>query len=126
MTEAEILERMKRYRFYHTVQITDRVATPGDPGVLPSVELTRRTLREMDLQNKRVLDIGCRDGLFCFEAEKRGAAEVIGIDNDPSPGAVELLIPALRSRVKLYEMNLLDLRPETFGTFDTVLCPGVV
>jgi SAM-dependent methyltransferase len=126
MTEAEILARMKQYRFYHTVQITDQISTPGDPGVLPSVELTRRTLREMDLKNKRVLDIGCRDGLFCFEAEKQGAAEVIGIDNDPSPGAVELLIPALRSRVKLVEMNLLDLRPETFGTFDTILCPGVL
>jgi 2-polyprenyl-3-methyl-5-hydroxy-6-metoxy-1,4-benzoquinol methylase len=126
MTEAEILERLKGYQFYHTVQITDRVATTGNPGVRPIVELTRRNLRTLDLKDKRVLDIGCRDGLFSFEAEKQGAAEVIGIDNDPSPGAVELLIPALRSRVRLYEMNLLDLRPETFGTFDTVICPGVL
>lgn len=36
-----------------------------------------------DLTGKRVLDLGCNHGFFCFAAAERGAAEVIGIDRDP-------------------------------------------
>lgn len=35
-----------------------------------------------DLTGKRVLDIGCNEGFFCNEAVRRGAANVVGIDND--------------------------------------------
>jgi SAM-dependent methyltransferase len=70
--------------------------------------------------------VGCRDGLFAFEAERLGAREVVAIDNDLSRGAVELLVPFLRSRVRMRELNLLDLRPETFGTFDVIVFPGVL
>jgi len=31
----------------------------------------------------RILDIGNPEGFFSFEAERRGAAEVIGIENYP-------------------------------------------
>ena len=95
--------------------------------IRPTTDLTRcGSLRELDFRGKRVLDIGCRDGLFCFEAERLGAAEVIGIDNDPSIPMREFLIPCLRSKVRLHELNLFDLRPETFGTFDIVIFPGVL
>jgi tRNA (mo5U34)-methyltransferase len=43
------------------------------------------------VRGKRVIDIGCRDGMFSFEAERMGAAEVTGIDNDLSTAAVEFL-----------------------------------
>jgi SAM-dependent methyltransferase len=39
---------------------------------------------------------------------------------------VEFLIPLLNSNVKMHEMNLLDLRPQTFGTFDVVIFAGVL
>ena len=31
----------------------------------------------------RVLDVGCAEGFFSFEAERRGAAEVVSVDFDP-------------------------------------------
>src|SRR5262249_10644037 len=71
-------------------------------------------------------DIGCRDGLFSLRAEARGAAEVIGIDNDLSVGAREVVLPYLCSKVRLFAMNLFDLRPETFGSFDGVIFSGVL
>jgi SAM-dependent methyltransferase len=126
MTEQELQERMRHYQFYHTIQLTESVATAGWPKAQPIVNLTLRNLRPLDLRDKRVLDIGCRDGFFSFQAEKMGAAEVVAIDNDVSPGALELLIPFLRSRVRMHERNLYDLRPEQFGTFDLVVCPGVL
>jgi hypothetical protein len=65
-------------------------------------------LHRCDLAGKRVLDIGCRDGLFSFEAEKMGAQEVLGIDNDLSPGATEFLIPWFQSKVRMQAVNLYD------------------
>ena len=126
MTECEVLERMKQYVFYHTIPLTEQIQTEGWTTIRPLTDMTLRNLRMLDLRGKRVLDIGCRDGLFSFEAEKLGAAEVIGIDNDPSIAAREFLIPFFRSRVKMHELNLFDLRPETFGKFDVVIFPGVL
>jgi SAM-dependent methyltransferase len=126
MVNCELLGRMKKYQFYHTIRLTDDLQTEGWPVVRTLTDMTLRHLRTLDLRGKRVLDIGCRDGLFSFEAEKLGAAEVIGIDNDPSVAAREFLIPYLRSRVRMEELNVYDLRPETFGRFDVVIFPGVL
>ena len=124
--EQQIRRWMARYNFYHTVRVTDTIQTPGWEVCLPVVGKTLEALRALDLRGKRVLDVGCRDGLCCFEAEKLGAAEVIGIDNDLSPGAVEFLIPCLKSRVRMYELNVYDLTPQHFGTFDVVVFSGVL
>ena len=128
MDEQVLQERVSRYHYYHVIQLTESIGTPGwtEPGVLRLQETALKALRTMDLNGKRVLDIGCRDGLFSFEAEKLGASEIIGIDNDLSRGATEVLIPFFKSRVRMQELNLYDLTPETFGLFDVVLCAGVL
>lgn len=127
MDENEIRQKIAAYKnFYHVIRLTETIETPGVPVHVPGQEKVHRAIRSLDLKGKRVLDIGCRDGLYSFECEKLGAEEVIGIDNDVSPAAVEFLIPFFNSRVKIHEMNLLDLRPQTFGTFDVVIFAGVL
>jgi len=126
MDENQIREEIAKYKFYHIIQLTEDIFTSGNTVALPIQEVPLKALRTLDFQNKRVLDIGCRDGLFSFEAEKLGAEEVIGIDNDLSMGAVKFLIPFFKSKVKMYVLNLLDLKPETFGMFDIILFPGVL
>jgi 2-polyprenyl-3-methyl-5-hydroxy-6-metoxy-1,4-benzoquinol methylase len=111
---------------YHTVPLTPTLSTPGWPVVVPIVDMTLRAMHKIDFRGKRVLDIGCRDGLFCFEAEKLGAAEVVGIDNDLVPGVPEFLIRTLKSKVTIQSLNLFDLRPEAFGRFDVIIFPGVL
>lgn len=126
MDENQLRDELKKYYFFHIIKLTENLSTPGDPDAVPIQEVALRALRSLNLENKRVLDIGCRDGLFSFEAEKLGAQEVIGIDNSLSIGAVNLVIPHLKSNVKMYELNLIDLKPETFGMFDVVIFPGVL
>lgn len=126
MDENQLQEELKKYNFFHIIKLTDTLSTKGDTDAVPIQEVPLRALRSIDLKNKRVLDIGCRDGLFCFEAEKLGASEVIGIDNDLSLGAVNVLIPHLKSKIKMYELNVIDLTPDTFGMFDVVIFPGVL
>jgi SAM-dependent methyltransferase len=126
MDDQELTQRLRRYHWYHFIRLNDHIETPGVPDHVPSHGKTLRAMDRVDFPGKRVLDIGCRDGLFSLEAERRGAAEVIGIDNDLSRGAVELVIPYLGSQVRMHQMNLLDLKRETFGAFDVVIFSGLL
>jgi SAM-dependent methyltransferase len=126
MTDAELLKELSRYHFYHIIKLTETISTPGNPEVVPAQDLCLKYLRSLDLRGKRVLDVGCRDGLFSLAAEEMGAAEVVGIDNDLSEGAVNVVIPFLKSKVRMHSLNLYDLRPDHFGLFDVVVFPGVL
>lgn len=79
-----------------------------------------------DLTGKRVLDIGCAEGFFSFEAERRGAREVIAIDSFPdSVRRFNIAREARQSNATAYLTNVYDLKPSLFGTFDVVLFYGV-
>lgn len=126
MNETELKQVLTRYPFYHIIKLTDTISTPGNPQFVPAQNLCVKYLKSLDLKGKRVLDIGCRDGLFSFAAESMEAAEVVGIDNDLSRAATEFLIPFFNSRVRMHQMNLYDLKPESFGLFDVIIFPGVL
>jgi hypothetical protein len=64
MDDNEILEVISRYSFYHIIPLTDTISTPGWADVLPIQNLVLEHLDSLDIKGKRVLDIGCRDGLF--------------------------------------------------------------
>jgi SAM-dependent methyltransferase len=121
-----IRENIEKYRFYHVIKLDEGVFTPGCQEYVPLQQNVQKALKSISFQGKRVLDVGCRDGLFCFEAEKMGAREVIGIDNDLSPAATEFLIPYFNSKVKMFELNVYDLTPESFGMFDVVIFAGIL
>jgi SAM-dependent methyltransferase len=124
LDEENLRAALARYPFYHVIPLTPSVSTPGR--VWPNEALSSRLLSETDVRGKRVLDVGCRDGKFAFEAERLGAAEVVAIDNDLSRGAVEVVIPALKSRVHMEQLSVFDATPERLGRFDVVLCFGLI
>lgn len=126
MELSEIKRRLPDYLWYHIIPLAEGVSTPGIPNFVAGQQKVLRALRGLDLKGKRVLDIGCRDGLYSFEAEKLGAREVIGIDSDVSRGAVELLIPALGSGVTMHNLNVIHLDRSRFGAFDVVVFAGVL
>lgn len=118
--------RLAAFNFYHCLQLNPEVRTKGYEEFRGLQAPVAEALERLPLAGKRVLDVGCRDGLFSLQAERLGASEVIGIDNDLSRGAVEVVLPYLKSKVQMYELNLYDLLPETFGSFDVVIFPGVL
>ena len=63
---------------------------------------------------------------FHFMQKKKGASEVVGIDNDLSKGATEFLIPYFNSKVKMYQKNLYDLTEKDYGKFDIIIFVGVL
>ncbi|HET6897250.1 MAG TPA: hypothetical protein VFK70_02840, partial [Vicinamibacteria bacterium] len=70
--EDALRQTIAKYRFYHIIRLTDRVETPGNPAYVSTQKLVLEALGKADVRGKRVLDIGCRDGLLSFEAERRG------------------------------------------------------
>lgn len=48
-----------------------------------STSLMVRNILQQDFNGKSVLDMGCGTGILAILAEKRGAASVLAIDNDP-------------------------------------------
>lgn len=126
MNLTELADGLGRYIWYHRIEVADGLYTSGQALFQPVWDFNLRAMDAVDFEGKKVLDVGCRDGLFSFEAERRGAREIVGIDNDLSRGATELLIPYLQSKVRMYEMNLLDVTPERFGAFDVILFFGVL
>ena len=111
--------------WFHRLELPSGIVTPGwnDPSVdkLPHFGLPR------DMSGMRVLDIGNAEGFFSFEAERRGAAEVIGIENyPPMARKFEICRVALGSRARTYMVNVYDLNPGTLGTFDLVMFFGVL
>ena len=111
--------------WFHRIELPGGIVTPGwsDPKVdkLPHYGLPA------DMRGMRVLDVGHAEGFFSFEAERRGAAEVVGIE--PYPPMVrnfEICRAALGSRARSYMTSVYDLNPSQFGTFDLVMFFGVL
>jgi tRNA (mo5U34)-methyltransferase len=62
-----------------------------------------------------------------FEAERRGAAEVLAIDCNPATiRRFNICRAALGSRAMAVMTSIYDLSPRTFGIFDVVLFYGVL
>ena len=139
MNDEDLIKKIKEYDFYHDIELKEGISTKSfkaeDELQYDINDLTHWSQKrnmayindaKISFKNKRVLDIGCRDGLFSFEAEKRGASEVIGIDNDISKGAVEFLIPYFKSKVKMFQKNLYEITTKDFGKIDIILFFGVL
>lgn len=127
--KQNILQEINKYNWFHRIKVTDEISTtpvPKDDRQWCWDVIWDFLEKNLDFRNKRVLDVGCRDGLFSFKSEEKGAKEVIAIDNDLSQGAVNFLIPFFKSRIKMHELSIYDLTPDKFGHFDVVLCLGLL
>ena len=111
--------------WFHRIELPGGLVTPGwsDPKAekLPYFGLPN------DMTGMRVLDIGHAEGFFSFEAEHRGAAEVVAIENyPPMARKFQICRTAFASRAQSHLANVYDISPKTFGTFDLVMFFGVL
>jgi tRNA (mo5U34)-methyltransferase len=122
--------------WYHKIELAGGIVTPG------WAPLNRDAYRiPDDLSGKRVLDIGAWDGFWSLEALKRGAREVVAIDDfSDYLGSLEerdregwqtfdLCRDALgfsHDACRRIEMSVYDLDEAQLGRFDVVFCFGVL
>jgi len=123
--------------WYHRIELPGGVVTPGaNPLHLPSYNIPE------DLSGKRVLDVGAWDGYWSFEALRRGAREVVAIDDfsdylgklKPEDRLAWKSFDLCREvlgysgdRCKRIEISLYDITEENLGgLFDIVFCFGTL
>lgn len=137
LTKQEKLRLIKSVPFWwHTIDFGEDIFSNGKTPM--SAQQIRLSSIPKNLKDKTVLDIGCWDGFFSFECEKRGA-KVTAIDNKQQEKFVEscygkcidgtnglkVAKKILNSKINFMEMDLYDLE-ESKKEFDTVLLFGVL
>jgi tRNA (mo5U34)-methyltransferase len=127
---SDIDKQIMAIHWVHRITLPGGRVTPGDWDT--DKALSRLRLPE-DLSGKTVLDVGAWDGLYSFEAEKRGAARVLATDHFCWSGdgwgtrdGFDLAHRLLGSKVEPRDIDIPDLSPESVGIFDVVLFLGVL
>jgi tRNA (mo5U34)-methyltransferase len=123
--------------WFHTFAL-NRAASIYTPGAARDHRYRIRALPD-DLTGKRVLDVGTFDGFYAFLAERRGAEQVIAVDNEQyrqwvsSRWGIELeggegfrtIHRLLGSNVVYRRMDALEL-DQLHESFDFTYCFGIL
>jgi len=124
---AQLVNEVNKLQWWHTIDLGNGVVTPGK---YPPSGINLKAFDQIDFTGKRVLDIGCWDGLWSFEAEKRGAAEVYATDDISqrtfhSTRTFDVAKDILQSRVQYFPETPIEAVPNLGVKFDIVLFLGV-
>lgn len=136
-TAEELQEEIAKFPFwYHKIDLPFGITTPG------YAPISRDAYRiPADLSGKRVLDVGAWDGHWTFEALRRGAREVVAIDDfSDYLGSLEQedrkawqtfdfckkQLGYTDEQCKRVDMSVYDLTIDTFGSFDVVFFFGTL
>lgn len=111
--------------WFHRIELAPDLITPGWSD--PKIEKLPHYGLPSDMTGMRVLDIGCAEGFFSFEAERRGAREIVAVDSSPdSVRRFNICRSALGSKATAFLCSVYDLNLRAFGTFDMVFFYGVL
>lgn len=130
-SNEELIRRVNSLPWFHEIDLGNGILTPGRTSI-GHLRAIADVFFEASLAGKSVLDIGCYDGFFSFEAKRRGAYRVLATDyfmwkhdsrvREAFEIARDLVAPDLEDRV----IDISDLTVETVGKFDIVLFSGVL
>jgi tRNA (mo5U34)-methyltransferase len=112
----------------HSIDLGDGLVTPGEWG--NHCPVLWQAMKDIDFRGKKVLDIGCWDGLWSFEAEKRGAAEVYSTDlithRSHQMPTFEVAHRLLNSRARYFpRQSVYEIEKLGVDDFDVVIFAGV-
>jgi tRNA (mo5U34)-methyltransferase len=133
MADVDWQARIDNVRWYHEFDFGGGLKTRNhDPSIQNSRRLWKfmaQHLDKIDFHGKRVLDIGCWDGYWSFDAERRGAKYVLATDdatqNWGDGSGLLIAKQLLRSSVNVHqEMSVYNLSSLN-EKFDVIFCFGV-
>lgn len=107
-TDEELRAAIGELFWWHKMELRPGIVTPGRANVdylLPLYGIPE------DLTGKTVLDIGCWDGFYAFECERRGAAKVLATDLWEAAGQDAFLLAhkELGSKIGWMKADVYDL-----------------
>lgn len=134
MTREEILAEVKRLEpWFHRIDLggglyTKTESVMGEPVDHPlGPWQTIQKLLPPDLSEKTLLDVGCNAGFYAFEAKRRGARRVLGVDGQRQHVRQGLFVrKVLGLDVEFRRLNVYELSARTVGQFDITLALGLL
>lgn len=126
---ADLLAMAAAMNWVHAIDLGDGVVTPGLWG--RGNPIIEKALLDIDWHGKKVLDIGCWDGMYSFLAESRGAAEIYATDlvnqRDYADQPTFNVARALLNSKALYypQMSVYDVESIGVRDFDVIIFSGV-
>lgn len=133
----QLRQRISEHKYwYHRIELPGGVVTPGvNPLNKDAYQIPA------DLTGKRVLDVGAWDGFWTFEALRRGARQVVAVDDfsdlmghlDPADrknwATFDLCREAFgydHQRCQRHECTIYEITEDRFGRFDIVFFFGTL
>lgn len=134
MTPEEISAELKRLEpWFHRIDLggglfTKTESVMGEPVDHPLDNWrTIQKLLPLDLSDKTLLDVGCNAGFYAFEAKRRGARRVLGVDGQRQHVRQGLFVrKVLGLDVEFRRLNVYELNARTAGRFDITLALGLL
>ena len=134
MTPEEIRAELKRLEpWFHRIDLggglfTKTESVMGEPVDHPLANWqTIQKLLPLDLSNKTLLDVGCNAGFYAFEAKRRGARRVLGVDGQRQHVRQGLFVRKLLGLdVEFRRLNVYELDTRSIGQFDITLALGLL
>ena len=128
--DQSLLNEIQSLNWCHTIDLGNGLTTPG---AVPLEHLTpmANVIFSEPIEGKSVLDIGCWDGYFSIEAARRGARSVLATDDyvwrhGANRRNIEIAVELAAPFVKVKQIDVLDISPETVGIHDVVIFTGVL
>ena len=128
---ATVVAGVHCYLPYQSMPLENGSLLPGLRSYAPRVRDLQ--LDDIDFNGKTVLDLGANLGMLCLEAKRRGAARVVGVDNDPQYVHAARQLAARSGIAAEYmqlDLNRFDFSTftDTFGLdqFDVVFCCSMI
>jgi tRNA (mo5U34)-methyltransferase len=132
MTETELQERVSHYPWFHSIDLGQGVVTPG--GKTPEIldPESAAVFGRIEVAGRSVLDIGAWNGYYTVEAKRRGATEVLALDEftwlDPNyrgKESFDFVMSHLGMRVQTRVLDVHRISVEEVGRWDVTLFLGV-
>lgn len=134
MTREEILSGVKRLEpWFHRIDLGNGLFTKTESVMGEPVDhpfrpwQTIQKLLPSDLSGMTLLDVGCNAGFYAFEAKRRGAKRVLGVDGQRQHVRQGLFVrKVLGLEVEFRRLNVYELSPRVVGQFDITLALGLL
>jgi 2-polyprenyl-3-methyl-5-hydroxy-6-metoxy-1,4-benzoquinol methylase len=115
----------------HNIHIAGDLYTIGADVVSPRlqrmVQIVADAAAPVPLASLRILDLACLEGLYAVEFARQGARAVAIEGREANLAKVRFVKEALGLEdLSLHQDDVRNLSPATYGTFDVVLCLGIL
>lgn len=123
--DPSIIRQNSPFYWHQGWEIFPGLSTPGRSEVS---QLMANADMPQDLAGLRVIDVGGWNGCTGLECERRGASEavVLSLEDPEHTGFNYLAALTEAERTRYVRGSIYDLDPDTLGTFDVVICFGVL